>query len=275
MSLYQRDEYLRKVLRTWDDPDDEIIIDSTRNMIVLNSLLHTAFDKKTIGFLKTPNRFLKTNEIPGAESEDAESYRITLHCFDDKDHMRRLFRHGSYSDLSEGSGLMESAPLEGRSPCDYRAKDILLDLAYVSGLLMQRSHEERRRILEDYSNEFYGDICEAMGRSKQDPKTIRRSGDAPTALDEFDYILSMTYFARKTSPKQIEAEIAQHRRAVKENKAEWFDSWRKELHERRSLDFAEGLENPESSISALDDDDEKPVSIEVALNRHSPNYSVP
>ncbi|KAL5476786.1 hypothetical protein ACEPAI_2972 [Sanghuangporus weigelae] len=290
--FHKGDEYLRKVLRAWGDPDDEITIDSTRNMIVLNALLHTAFDKKTIGFLKTSNRFLKTNEIRGAESEDADSYRFTLHCFDDKDRMRRLFSHDSQSDLTEGSGLMEPALLEGHNPYDYRPKDILLDLTYVSGLLRQWSHEEGRKILEDYSNEFYGDIVkqwedrqrrEREARNKcgqeernpeQDPGTVKRSGDSPAALDEFDYILLMTYFARKTSLKQIEAEIAQHRRAVKENKAECFDSWRKELHERRTLDFAEGLENPESSIPVLDDDDEKPVSIEDALNRHPPDYSV-
>ena len=227
---------------------------------------------------QTPNRFLKTNEIPGLEKEDAESYHVTLQYFPDQ---RPIPYHGSHSQLTRGSGLSCSVAPKDYDPRDYRPKDVLLDLAYVSGLLAHYCHGEGMALLEDYSNEHYrgkpdmleGEL-EAEGREAK--KRRRQKEEKSDRPDWFDFTLSMHYLARNTTPRQVEAEIEQHRREVEENRAERLDAWGKELRARRTRGCPQDLENPEPSIPAHgDNDDEITVSVEDALSRSAPNYIDP
>lgn len=223
---------------------------------------------------QTPNRFLKTNEIPGLEKEDAESYHVTLQYFPDQ---RPIPYHASHSQLTRGSGLSCSVTPKDYSPHDYRPKDVLLDLAYVSGLLALYCHGEGMALLEDYSNKHYRGKTD---RLEEDPETERREakkrrlqrGEKSDKLDWFDFILSMHYFARNTTPRQVEAEIEQYRREVEGKRAERLDAWGKELRARRTRGSPEDLENSEPSIPAHGDDDEIAANVEDALSRSVPSY---
>ena len=93
--------------------------------------------------MQTPNHFLNLTEISGAESEDGDGYRVMLHCFVEDKFKRRARYHSAYSDLTKDSGLTR----ERISSTDYRPKDVLLDVAYVSSLLRQWCHGDGKKLL--------------------------------------------------------------------------------------------------------------------------------
>ena len=122
--------------------------------------------------------------------------------------------------------------------------------------------EERRRRREE-------------NNTRRGARILRCSDGVPAPMDGFDFILRMHYWARNTTPEQFRAEIEQHRREVEGNRTERLDAWGEELHARRTRGAPGDLEDPEPSNILPDGDDEIMVSIEDALKRPAPNYTIP
>ena len=195
--------------------------------------------------------------------------------------------------MTKGSGQRDPIVQEVYDPNNYRPKDILLDLAYVTGLLANWSHEEGRDLLADYLKTRYGETVKRgenpegqqmeeerrrrreENNTQRDARILRCSAIILAPKDGYDFILHIHYRARNTTPVGFKAEIGQRRTEVEANKTEWLDAWGEELHAQRTRGAPGDLEDPEPSIILPDGDDEIMVSIEDALKRPAPNYTIP
>ncbi|EJC99404.1 uncharacterized protein FOMMEDRAFT_148664, partial [Fomitiporia mediterranea MF3/22] len=142
------DDYLHRLLASRGDPNNTMTINDYQNQIVTDVRLHRAFDRKNNAFLKTPNRFLKTSEVPGGENDPPDIYCVTIHCLLESEKRRANLHHGARSHMKEGSGLEHPPTGRRRTVAEYLPKDILLDITYAYAVLYRFCSTSAKEMLE-------------------------------------------------------------------------------------------------------------------------------
>ncbi|EJC97470.1 uncharacterized protein FOMMEDRAFT_171643 [Fomitiporia mediterranea MF3/22] len=254
------DDYLHRLLATRGEPDDAMSIDDYQNQIVMYKGLHGAFDIKRIAFLKTPNKFLKTNDVPGGENALPNIYRVTLHSFMEDEGVRDTLHHNAHSSLTRGSGS-RNLHARGDTVGEYLPRDILLDLTYASTVFFNFGTPEANEMLKKNAERDYypGGIVkrgedregkaekeqrkrkyegENQGRSE---RVVRRSrsgnndGDHADGngrqFDFWDGFYAMQLMIHGIRPEDIEAEEERRRRETEELNAQRIARWRKTVDE--------------------------------------------
>ncbi|KAL5533609.1 hypothetical protein ACEPAG_69 [Sanghuangporus baumii] len=291
------DDYLHRLLASFGEPDDTMGIDDHQNMIMMNKNLRAAFDiMKSVAFLRTPNKFLKTNEVPGRTNDEPDDYRVTIHCLLGNQMVRDALYHGNHSDMTRGAGSVDPPP-QGEVVEEYRPKGTLLDVTYAFNVLYCFGHPEaKKKVQEEAEKNYYPDGFVRQGedrKGREDERKRKRrreggndgrhsrqwgTGDNTVAqfdegereIDMWDWILIAPYMFRGIRPEDIEAERKRHEREEEEYKVQRFAGWREAIG---VSDCEECV--ADTDLEVHDGDDEKPVSIEEALSRTSPSYSIP
>ncbi|EJC97715.1 uncharacterized protein FOMMEDRAFT_171619 [Fomitiporia mediterranea MF3/22] len=254
------DDYLHRLLASRGEPDDTMTIDDYQNQIVMRRDLHAGFDReKCVAFLKTPNKFFKTNEVPGGENALPDTYRVTVHCFLESEEQRVGLNHNAYSSMTKDCG--SGNPTASRTTiAEYLPKDILLDVTYASAVINNFGTPEAKKMLEKNAHDYYPDGIVKRGEDREgkaekeqrkrkyegenqgrSERVVRRSrsgnndGDHADGngrqFDFWDGFFAMQLMIHGIRPEDIEAEEERRRRETEELNAQRIARWRKTVDE--------------------------------------------
>ncbi|EJC99408.1 uncharacterized protein FOMMEDRAFT_160439 [Fomitiporia mediterranea MF3/22] len=267
------DDYLRSLLASRGDPDDTMTIDDCRNQIMMETLFHCSFHRvKWAAFLK----FLKTNEMPGEENAPPDAYRVTVHCFLGGERTRELL-HGAHSDLTKDSGLRDTPSGGGIADTEYRPKDILLDITYAFIVLYCFGSTDAKDMLQKYAEDHY-----PVDLAKERRIRRLRRDEEQDIEDErhnafWDWIDAFQMKVHGIRPEDIKAEEERRKKEAEDLDAHRIVRWQKSIDEsfcdeRDDNAICSGINEGDKLLDTCGGDDEKPVSIEVALSRSPPSY---
>ncbi|KAH8112438.1 hypothetical protein DFH11DRAFT_1607619, partial [Phellopilus nigrolimitatus] len=115
-------------------------IDDPRNGLLVDVGIHGRMGGGVLGFLPTPIRSLKSNDIH--EGAEPDAYRLTIHAFLENSHSRRCFNHGQAANLR--------SPLPDNWP-----PEVIFTTLYASAALKTWGKEDFKARLADITRKDY------------------------------------------------------------------------------------------------------------------------